>query len=254
VASAVERHASILQNLHNTGHASVIELSRTLQVSEVTIRNDLKELSDRGLIQRTHGGAVKNDLFVYDVPLYKKTKQHRPEKQNIAAAAAALVNDGEIVTIDSGSTTWELAKLLKSKRQLTVITNSIPIASELSAVPNIQVIVTGGTVRRESLSLVGPHAEVLLREHFANKVFLGVDGFDVQSGLTTPNLDEARVNRLMVDMSREVIAVTDSSKFGRRSMCLIVPTNRIHKVITDSGIPKKDAEYLQSIGIEVIIV
>jgi len=254
VASAIERHASILKNLNDSGRASVIELSRSLEVSEVTIRNDLNELSQKGLVQRTHGGAVKNDLFVYDVPLYEKTKQHRSEKQRIAAAAAALVNDGEIITIDSGSTTWELAKLLKSKRRLTVITNSIPIASELSTVPNLQVIVTGGSVRRESLSIVGPHSEVLLREHFANKVFLGVDGFDVHSGLTTPNLDEAHVNRLMVDMSREVIAVTDSSKFGRRSMCLIVPTKRIHKVITDSGIPKEDADYLQSIGIEVIIV
>lgn len=254
MADAIERHSSILKRLHDNGRASVIELSRLFKVSEVTIRNDLKELSERGLVQRTHGGAVKNDLLVYDVPLYKKTKQHRNEKQRIAEAAAALVNDGEIITLDSGSTAWELAKLLKSKRQLTVITNSIPIANELSTVPHIQVIVTGGSVRRESLSIVGPHTEMLLREHFASKVFLGVDGFDVHSGLTTPNLDEAQVNRLMVDMAREVIAITDSSKFGRRSMCLIVPTKRLHKVITDSGIPKGDAEYLQSMGIEVIIV
>lgn len=254
MADAIERHSTILKRLHDNGRASVVDLSRLLQVSEVTIRNDLKELSERGLVQRTHGGAVKSGLYVYDVPLYKKTKQHRGEKQKIAAAAAALVNDGEIITLDSGSTTWEMAKLLKSKRQLTVITNSIPVASELSTAPNIQVIVSGGSVRRESLSLVGPHAEKLLREHFASKVFLGVDGFDVHSGLTTPNLDEAQVNRLMVAMSREVIAVTDSSKFGRRSMCLIVATKRIHKVITDSGIPKGDAEYLRASGIELIIV
>lgn len=254
MTDAIERHSAILKCLHDDGRASVVELSRLLQVSEVTIRNDLKELSERGLVQRTHGGAVKSGLYVYDVPLYKKTKQRRGEKQKIAAAAVALVNDGEVITLDSGSTTWEMAKLLKSKRQLTVITNSIPVASELSTAPNIQVIVSGGSVRRESLSMVGPHAEMLLRGHFASKVFLGVDGFDVHSGLTTPNLDEAQVNRLMVDMSREVIAVTDSSKFGRRSMCLIVPTKRLHKVITDSGIPKGETEYLQSLGIEVIVV
>jgi DeoR family transcriptional regulator of aga operon len=225
-----------------------------LQVSEVTVRSDLDQLSRKGLILRTHGGAVKSDLLVQDVPIFEKTKKQKSEKERIAIAAAALINDGEIITIDSGSTTWELAKHLKSKSNLTIITNSLPIARELSTISNIVVIVTGGSVRRESLSIVGPHTEALLREHFADKLFIGVDGFDVHSGLTTPNLDEAHVNRLMVDMAREVIVITDSSKFGRRSMCLIVPTKRVHKVITDAGIPKADFEALQIMGIEVIVV
>ncbi len=254
MASAVERQALILKHLNANGKVVVTDLSNLLQVSEVTVRSDLDQLSRKGLILRTHGGAVESDLLVQDVPIFEKTKKQRGEKERIAIAAASLVNDGEIITIDSGSTTWELAKHLKSKRNLRIITNSLPIARELSTSPNIVVIVTGGSVRRESLSIVGPHTEALLREHFANKLFLGVDGFDVHSGLTTPNLDEAHVNRLMVDMAREVIVVTDSSKFGRRSMCLIVPTKRVHKVITDAGIPKADLEALQVMGIEVIVV
>ncbi len=254
MAISVERHALILKHLHAEGKVLVTELSNLLQVSEVTVRSDLDQLSRKGLILRTHGGAVKSDLLVQDAPIFEKTKKHKSDKEHIAIAAAALVNDGETITIDSGSTTWELAKHLKPKRNLTIITNSLPIARELSLVPNLVVIVAGGSVRRESLSIVGPHTEALLREHFADKLFLGVDGFDVQSGLTTPNLDEARVNRLMIDMAREVIVVTDSSKFGRRSMCLIVPTKRIHKVITDAGIPQTDLETLQAMGIEVIVV
>lgn len=254
MASAVERQALILKHLHANGKVLVTELSNLLQVSEVTVRSDLDQLSRKGLILRTHGGAVKSDLLVQDVPIFEKTKKQRGEKERIAIAAASLINDGEIITMDSGSTTWELAKHLKSKSNLTIITNSLPIARELSTIPNIVVIVTGGSVRRESLSIIGPHTEALLREHFANKLFLGVDGLDVHSGLTTPNLDEAHVNRLMVDMAREVIVITDSSKFGRRSMCLIVPTKRVHKVITDAGIPQADLEALQGMGIEVIVV
>jgi DeoR family transcriptional regulator of aga operon len=253
MASSVERQALILKNLHTNGKVVVAELRDLLQVSEVTVRSDLEQLSQKGMLVRTHGGAVKSDLLVHDIPLYEKTTKHQNEKERIATVAAALVEDGEVITIDSGSTTWELARRLKSKRRLTIITNSLPIAGELSTVPGIEVIVTGGSVRRDSLSIVGPHTEELLREHFASKLFLGVDAFDVNSGLTTPNLHEARVNRVMIDMAREVIVVADSSKFGRRSMCLICETKRIHKVVTDRGIPKTDLDHLQAVGVEVIL-
>ncbi len=253
MASSVERQALILKNLHSNGKVVVTELSDLLQVSEVTVRNDLEQLSQKGMLVRTHGGAVKSDLLVHDIPLYEKAKKHQNEKERIAEVAAAMVDDGEVITIDSGSTTWELAKRLKSKRNLTIITNSLPIAGELSTVPGLEVIVSGGSVRRASLSIVGPHTEELLREHFASKLFLGVDAFDVHSGLTTPNLHEARVNRVMIDMAREVIVVADASKFGRRSMCLICETKRIHKVVTDRSIPKTDLEHLQAVGVEVIM-
>src|SRR5262245_3015783 len=152
MASSVERQALILKNLHTNGKVVVTELSDLLEVSEVTVRNDLEQLSQKGMLLRTHGGAVKSDLLVHDIPLYEKTKKYQNEKERIAEAAAAMVDDGEVLTIDSGSTTWELAKRLKSKRNLTVITNSLPIAGELSTVPGLEVIVTGGSVRRDSLS------------------------------------------------------------------------------------------------------
>jgi len=253
MSTAVERQATILRNLHANGRVMVAELSDLLRVSEVTVRSDLDQLSRRGLLVRTHGGAVKTDLLVHDVPLFEKAKKHYDEKQRIGAVAASLVHEGEIVTLDSGSTTLAVAQHLKMKHNLTVITNSLAVANELSPISGIATILTGGSIRRESLSLVGPHAEATLREHFADKVFLGVDGFDVHAGLTTPNLDEARLNRMMLDMSREAIVVTDASKFGRRSMCRIAETERLQKVITDSAIPQADAEHLRSVGIEVII-
>jgi DeoR family transcriptional regulator of aga operon len=163
------------------------------------------------------------------------------------------VSEGQVVILDSGTTTTEIARALRDFQNLTIITNAVNIAAEL-ANSSLEVILTGGTVRKNSFSLVGPIAEETLRRLSADILFLGVDGFDVQYGLSTPNLQEAKVNRVMVEIAKRTVAACDSSKFGRRSLSLIIEPSALHQVITDRGIPKADMQTLKRAGIELTLV
>ena len=155
--------------------------------------------------------------------------------------------------LDSGTTTTAIARALKNMKRLTVITNAINIAAELAGT-HLEVILTGGVLRKNSFSLVGPLAERTLRQLCADILFLGVDGFDTNAGLFTPNLWESEVNRAMVEIARRTIAVCDSSKFGRRSLCNIMPVAAVHEVITDKQIPKSDLHALKEAGVKVTLV
>lgn len=249
-----ERRRLILEIVNREGRALVKDLAPRFSISPVTIRNDLEVLHSQGLVHRTHGGALPVQAgALLDPSLREKEKLHRKEKMRIGEAAAALVQEGESVVLDSGTTTTCLARALRDFRQLTVITNAANIATELAGT-EIEVILTGGTLRERSFSLVGPLAEETLRRLSADILFLGVDGLDVNFGLTTPNLLEAKVNRVMMEIARRTIVICDSSKFGRRSLSLIAPTSAIHHVITDEGIPKNDLRVLKKAGIEVTVV
>jgi DeoR family transcriptional regulator of aga operon len=205
-------------------------------------------------VYRTHGGALPIRAGTEsDRNLTEREMQHPREKQRIAAAAAKMVREGQSVVLDSGSTTTAIARALREFQHLTVITNAINIASELSGT-TIDVILTGGMLRANSYSLVGPIAEESLRRLKADILFLGVDGFDTQTGVSTPNLLEAQLNRLMVQIAARVIAVCDSSKFGRTSLSSIVPLSNIHGVITDKQIPAQHLRALKKAGIETAVV
>jgi DeoR family transcriptional regulator, aga operon transcriptional repressor len=164
-----------------------------------------------------------------------------------------MVREGQVVILDSGTTTTAIARAFREFENLTIITNAVNIAAELSG-SSLEVILTGGTLRKNSFSLVGPIAEETLRRLNADILFLGVDGFDVHYGLSTPNLLEAKVNRAMMDIARVTVAVCDSSKFGRRSLSSIAPLSSVHHVITDRGIPKPDLLALKKTGIAVTLV
>jgi DeoR family transcriptional regulator of aga operon len=249
-----ERRRAIVEKLNREGRVLVTELSRIFDTSQVTIRKDLEILHSQGLIHRTHGGGLPSrEGALEDPTLREKEKLHRREKLHIAAAAAAIVKEGQVVILDSGTTTTAIARALRSFQNLTIITNAVNIAAELSGTP-VEVILTGGTLRKNSFSLVGPIAEETLRRLNADLLFLGVDGFDVQYGLTTPNLLEAKVNRVMLEVARRNIAVCDSSKFGRRSLSLIGPPTSVHEVISDRGLPNSDAKALKKANIEVHLV
>jgi len=249
-----ERRRTILEMLHHDGRVLVAELAQRFQTSQVTIRKDLDILHLRGLIHRTHGGALPARQGVLEDPtLREKEKLQRKEKLAIAAAAARLVSEGQVIILDSGTTTTEIARALRNFKNLTIVTNAVNIAAEL-ANSSVEVILTGGTVRKNSFSLVGPIAEETLRSLSADILFLGVDGFDVKHGLSTPNLQEAKVNRVMVEIAKRTVATCDSSKFGRRSLSLIVETTALHQVITDRGISKADMQALKKAGIEVTLV
>lgn len=249
-----ERRRGILAVLQRDKRVLVTDLAQQFQTSQVTIRKDLDALHVRGLIQRTHGGALPaHDGALQDPSLREKERLHRKEKVRIAAAAARLVSEGHVVILDSGTTTTEIARALRHLQNVTVITNAVNIAAELAS-SSIDVILTGGAVRKNSFSLVGPIAEETLRRLSADILFLGVDGFDVQHGLTTPNLPEAKVNRIMTEIAKRTVAVCDSSKFGHRSLSLIVPPASVHQVITDKEISKSDLQALKKAGVEVTLV
>lgn len=249
-----ERRQHVLATINRDGRVLVSELSETLGMSRITIRKDLAYLEERGLLQRTHGGALApHSGALLDPTLTEKEQQRLQEKQRIAEAAIKLVSEHQCVMLDSGSTTTMIARALRCFSNLTVITNAVNIASELTNT-NFEVMLTGGMLRRNSYSLVGPMAEDTLREIHADILFLGVDGFDPIAGIMTPNMLESRVNRAMVRVSRKIVAVCDSTKFSRRSLALIVPPSAVHTVITDKGISAVDLEALHNAGIEVITV
>jgi len=249
-----ERRQHVLSIIHRDGRVLVSELSDALGISRITIRKDLAHLEEKGLLQRTHGGALSAQRgALLDPSLTEKVQHHIKEKERIAEAAVNLVTDNQCVLLDSGSTTTLIARALRRLSSLTVITNGVNIAGELAST-NFEVMLTGGMLRKNSYSLVGPPAEDMLADIYADILFLGVDGFDPANGITTPNVLEARVNRAMVESARKIVAVCDSSKFSRRSFALIVPTSSINVVITDTGLSSADKNALESAGVEVLLV
>jgi DeoR family transcriptional regulator of aga operon len=249
-----ERRQHILSIIRQEGRVLVSEVSDALDISRITIRKDLDELESKGLVQRTHGGALAPQKgALLDPSLEEKQHQQFKEKRRIAEAAITLVKEEQCVLLDSGSTTTAVARALRAFSRLTIVTNAVNIAGEL-ADTDFEVILTGGTLRRNSFSLVGPLAEDVLKEIHADILFLGVDGFDAKIGLTTPNFLESRVNRAMIKAARRVVAVCDSTKFTRRSLAIIAPPSAVHTVITDTMLPKEDEETLRNAGIELMLV
>jgi DeoR family transcriptional regulator of aga operon len=250
----LERQTKILELIDQRGKAEVGELSKLFKISEVTIRNDLKDLHKRGLVRRAHGGAVKIDTVNVDASLQVKAAIRADEKQRIGAAAAALIKDGDTVILDSGTTTHHIARQIKDRKNLTVITNGINIAMELLGAKDVRLVLLGGMLRQNSYSAVGHFAEDMLRQLSADKLFLAVDALDLEFGLSTPNPEESKVNQLMVQIATEKILVADSSKFGKRSLSRIVPLSAIDKIITDDSLIPEFESSLRARGLELIIV
>jgi DeoR family transcriptional regulator of aga operon len=254
--STVSRRIKILETLKSDGQVNVKDLSEALGVTGVTIRNDLAQLEKKNILIRARGGAIKIDqnYLDEDFPLSDKQKKHLLEKKEIGKKAAELIENGNTIIIDSGSTTYQLAKNLNSFEDLTVITNALNVATLLAEYKNINVIVPGGILRKNSVSLIGILAEKGFKDYFCDKVFLGVDGFDLDFGISTPSPEEAHLNQIMIEISKEVIVVTDSSKFERRGFAFIAPVNKINSVVTDKGIRTEHKTKLESLGVKVIVV
>ncbi|MFA7042774.1 MAG: transcriptional repressor AgaR [Bacteroidales bacterium] len=251
--STRERRANILQELQNQPEVSVSELSNKFRVSEVTIRKDLNELKRRNLVTRIRGGALRIPEISAgaDIAIKEKQLYHFKEKRAIGKLAASLIRENETIILDSGTTTLEIAKNLDSFRDLTIITNAINIAVELSNYNRFTVILLGGRLRQSSLSTVGPLAESTLKIFYCDKLFLGVDSFNMEEGVSTPNIEEANINQTMMSMSKETIAVLDSSKFNKRSFTFIAPVNKINTIVTDKGIPTEIKSQLKRMNIQL---
>jgi DeoR family transcriptional regulator of aga operon len=243
-----------LEKLDQEKQVDVISLSRELNVSEVTIRNDLSRLEKKNMLIRARGGAIKVDHVGIDFNLSDKNKQHFKEKQRIGRAAADQIEDGDTIILDSGTTTMEIARNLENKTDLTVITNALNIANQLAELKNGNIIIPGGFLRKNSLSLIGSTAEESFRNYFCDKLFLAVDGINSTHGLSTPNVEEAHLNRVMIEISKQVIVVADSSKFFKRSLAFIAPVTEVDVLVTDSGIAPDEKKKLENLGVKVIIV
>jgi len=250
-----ERRRRIMELMESQERVTVEELVTRFGVSAVTIRGDLDALAGSGSLIRSHGGALKRTEAVEDVPIAVKETLHHAEKVRIGQVAARMIRDGETILLDSGTTTAEIARQIRTLKlqSLNVITNALNIAMEVATIPFVRLIMIGGILRQMSYSLAGPPAEQTLRQVHADRLFLGVDGLDPDIGYMTPDVLEAQLNAIMIQVSREVVVVADSSKFQRRSLSVIGPIDAAHKIITDGGVSPEAVVAVRDRNVEVII-
>jgi len=250
------RTALILRELRQAGGVSVEVLRDKLEVSLATVRRDLQELEDRGLLRRTHGGAIPIEPLIYEAFRHDRSFQEQvgsfaDEKRRIAMAAAELISPGDTIALTAGTTTTEVVRSLPMLGGITVVTNTINVAMELSNRKDIHVFVTGGHLRGDWFSLVGAAAVTAMSGIFVDVLFLGVNGIDAENGLTCLNGDEVEINRSMVRQAKRKIAVADHSKLGVFGNWLICPTDAIEMLITDTGATEKMVAPFIEKGIEV---
>jgi DeoR family transcriptional regulator of aga operon len=242
--------------LKDRGSVQVLALSEMFDVTTQTIRKDLQYLETRGIATRCYGGAISAQVIALSVESAVEAKRtlYAAEKDAIGRRAAALVRPGESIVLDSGTTTAHIARYLPDSEDITVITNDAGVLHELMQKQNLQIIMLGGTLRRKNMAFYGAQTEAAMAGLFADKLFLGVDGFSLENGVTTHFESEALLNRRMLDMASQVIAVTDGSKFERRCMHKIVDVSDLDILITDSSAAATTLDGVRAAGVEVLIV
>lgn len=253
------RAALILRELRQSGVVSVEALRDRLDVSLATVRRDLQELEERGLLRRTHGGAVPIEPLFYEAFRHDRSFQDQvgsfaEEKRRIAQAASELVSPGDTIAITAGTTTTEVIRCVHALSGITVITNTVNVAMELSNRKDINVFVTGGHLRGDWFSLVGATAVASMRGLFVDILFIGVNGIDAQRGLTCFNADEAEINLAMVRQAKRKIVVADCSKLGVVAKWLICPSDTVDMLITDTCATESVLAPFRDLGVEVCTV
>jgi DeoR family transcriptional regulator of aga operon len=251
--SSLERQDQILDFIKQQERATVNEISERFSVSLATVRRDLEILSERGVIQRFHGGARTAQQAPPELPVLQRQSEQADEKRRIGRRASALVADGETVFLSSGTTALEVARHLRDRRDLTVITNSLLVINMLSDASNITLVGIGGVLRQSEMSMIGHIAEQALAEVHANKVILGIRALDIERGLTNDYLPETMTDRAILDIGREVIIVADHTKCGRVATAFVAPLEVMHTLVTDDKAPPSFVNALTSRGIRVLI-
>jgi DeoR/GlpR family transcriptional regulator of sugar metabolism len=248
-----ERQKRIRQLIEENGQATVAELGAMFGVSEATIRRDLEELDRLGWIQREHGGALRTPPSASEPPILQRVTEQEAEKRRIGRVAAQLVQDGETIFLGSGTTTFEVARNLKGRENLTVITNALNIAIEILNHKGITLIVIGGWLRPSEMSMIGHITEQALKELRADRVFIGMHAIDIEAGLTNDYLPEVMTDRAIIEIASEVILVVDHTKFGRASNSFVTSVNSVNVIVTDDKVPQSSLHELEKLGIEVIV-
>lgn len=249
-----QRHQQILELLEKNGSATVAELVAKFGTSEMTIRRDLDILEKRFLLRRVHGGAMSARGSSYEPPYITRRMENIDSKQRIGEAAAALIKNGDSISLDTGTTTLEVARHISNIQDLTVITHSFPIANLLVDTMRNRLICTGGILRAGELSMVGDLAVRAYQEYFVDKLFLGVGGIDVRFGMTEFNLDDTLIKRVMIQNAKEVIVVADSSKFNQIAFTSVCPLKAVSKIVTDTSLDLSTLSLFEKEGIEILRV
>ena len=249
-----ERLIRIEEILQTQPRLTVAELSRRLRVSPVTIRSDLTELERRGRLVRTHGGAIAANKREHELDFENRARLEHAAKVRIGQEAAALVHDGDSIFLDASTTSLELAKAVRDRRELTIITNSLRSAQELVMSPNLTVIMPGGIVRREAFSLVGMWSADLLQQFNIARAFMGARGFTLEEGLTDVHPDEVALKRAIIGSAKEVIALIDHTKWNQVALASFCSLEQLAIIITDRHAPRKMVEEARGRGIQVLLV
>ena len=259
--SRYRRWNDLLELLASAGQLEIEDAAKALEVSPATVRRDFDELAKQQMLTRVRGGAVAQAVN-YDLPLRYKSERHPSEKQRIGHLAAAMIRRGQIVGLNGGTTTTEVARSLATRSDLseegsewavTVVTNALNIGTELAIRQHVKIVTTGGVARRQSYELTGPLATGVLEQVTLDLAFLGVDGIDATTGATAHHEGEASINRLMGSRAGKLIIVADSSKVGRRAFARVCTPAEIDVLVTDSGIAAQDVTLLEDAGVEVVI-
>lgn len=247
-----ERQKEIRLLLEEHGHLTVSELATHFNVSEMTIRRDLKGLASQGIIQREHGGALYPPPSLQDEVFHHRLGEAEKEKTAIGYAAASLINPGETIILDAGTTTLAVAKAIEPKN-LIVITNSVPASTLLTGQKGVSVLLTGGEVRESTYALVGPITRSNLSHFNANKLFLAATGVSLERGLSTTSLFESEVKQAMIQAANETILVAHSAKFEQVFYHTFTGWEHINTLVTDDKLPNSIAKELTERGIRLIL-
>lgn len=250
---AAEREREILTALRQQGRISVKNMARQLEVTPETVRRDLKELEQRSLLRRTHGGAVKLERLSFSTPVTARKGLHDEEKVAISRVAAELIEENSTIAIDAGTTTIHLAEAISHERRLTVVTYSLIVASTLAAHPNVTVHMLGGEVKTNSRATIGDWASNAIERITLDQVFLSVDGINEKHGLTTHNMGEAVVKSKLIDASRQAVVLADHSKLMREEFSRVASLELIDLIITDHNAPRNYIEKLEELGPDIVI-
>ncbi len=248
-----ERQKQILSLLTRQGRLRVNDIVQQFSISEATARRDLESLAAQGKAQRVHGGVIAVEQAPPELPILEREGEQPDEKTRIGRVTAGLVSDKETVFLGSGTTVLEVARNLRDRKNLTVITNSLPVLNLLAGIKEITVISLGGMLRESELSFIGHITEQTLAEIRVDKVIMGTRGVSLEHGLTNDYLQETLTDRAILKIGREIIIVADHTKANRVSTVLLAPLNSMHVFVTDSKADKKFLQALKKQGINVIV-
>jgi DeoR/GlpR family transcriptional regulator of sugar metabolism len=255
--NSIGRRNRIVEIVIDKGQISIPEICDLFNVSEMTARRDLKGLDRKGFLRRTHGGAIASLGRSYEPPFQSRINKHQEEKSLIGLKAASMIYDGDSIALDVGTTTLEIVKGLKNKRNLTVVTSSLQIANEvintLAVEIDARLILTGGIIRARELSMVGHIPEYVYQDLHVDKAFIGIAGISIEDGLTEFNMEDAQIKRALLRTAREKIVVADGSKFGVTTLASVCALKSINKIVTDCGAPAELSAKIRESGVEVVL-